>query len=119
MASAGIIHEFNVTAVDQDGNFIRPHTRGRIVAAVVAVADPRADVSNVSEPFLVFTETAIKEPSRPHQIVGSFTPMVAGTYVVKTAFLRPGEEWNPAANMSDHAGLALEERAEVRTACGP
>lgn len=88
------------------------------MVAVVAVPDPRADFSNGSEPFLVFTESAIEEPGGPRRVVGSFTPTVAGSYVVKTAFLKPDEVWNPAANMSAYTGLALGQSVEVRTTCG-
>lgn len=91
--------------------------QGRIVVAVVAIPDPRADVSNVSERFVAVTQTSVQEPRGPH-VVGSFTPDVAGSYVVKAVFLKAGGEWEPAANMSDYTELASGQRVEVRTTHG-
>lgn len=118
MGSPGAPHAFNVTAVDQDGRFVGPNTQGRIVVAVVAIPDPRADVGNVSQRFVAVAQTTIEDPGGPHRVVASFTPEVAGSYVVEAIFLRPDEVWDPVANVSDYTGLASGQKVEVRRTCG-
>lgn len=113
MGSAGTPHVFEVTAVDQNGRLVGQYTDGRIEVAVVAIPDPRADVSDVSVSFMAVTLSSTDEPGGLHKVAGSFTPEVAGAYVIKTAFLKPHEVWDPATNVSDYTGLAFEQRLEV------
>lgn len=114
MGSPGTPHAFDVTAIDQDGRFVGPHTQGRIVVAVVAIPDARADVSNASGPFMAVTQRSAQEPGGPHRVVGSFTPEAAGSYVVKAVFLKPDEEWDPVIGMSEYTAPVLGQQVEVR-----
>lgn len=88
------------------------------MVAVVAIPDPRADVSNASERPVAVTQSSVEEPGGPHRVVGSFTPEVAGSYIVKATFLKPDQVWDPIADLPDYTGLASGQRVEVRTTCG-
>lgn len=107
-----------MTAVDQDGRSVGPYTQGRIEVAVFAIPDPRAHVGNVSARFMAVALTTIEEPGGPCRVAGSFTPGVAGSYVVLVAFLKPDGVWDPVAIMSDYTGVASGQSVEVRTTCG-
>eukprot|EP00903_Cladosiphon_okamuranus_P013779 g12825.t1 len=112
VGSPGAPHTFNVTAVDQDGRFVGPHTQGRIAAAVVAIPDPRADVGHVSASFMAVTTKNIEERGGPHRVIGSFTPEMAGSYIVTAVFLKPDEVWDPVEDISGYDGLASGQKAE-------
>eukprot|EP00752_Nemacystus_decipiens_P008994 g8029.t1 len=114
VGSAGVPHAFDVTAVDQDGRFIGSHTPGRIMVTVVAIPDPRADPSNVSERFVPVAQRSVRKKGGLLRVVGTFAPDVAGSYVVKAVFKADeGGMVAPSGKLDGHHQLATADSVVV------